>query len=655
MDTLIRGGTLIDAELSVRGDLLIRGGVIAAVGETVEAPNGVQIIDAGGQYVMPGGIDPHTHMELPLMEAFRTWRGWACRLRLPCRHHLVGRIGAPGEGRAGRCQALTAVLMLCCAPTWAAILVVNTSADTVTADGSLSLREAMLSVAAHDDINADVTAARTGNYSNADEIRFAIASGPQTILPASALPALAAGATLDARTQPGYVDTPLITIDGSNAGAGVDGLRLSHMTKVHGVRMQEFAAHGLRVLPDLFANGFDGQATDVVDRPFFHPGVTASESVDHGGDGVRVDPATFLELVDVTAARNLGTGVRVLGGLRATMLAAVENADHGILVETDAAVTLFDTTLSGNGHHPDGDTPARSGLHVLRAAATFAAGPVNNQVEPPRPIQDGLWFERGTIAGNSGHGVVLGDAVQQSGRVAAFILDAFIHDNENGIRVQQLDADQHNTRSNLSFNDIHDNRAAGLHLRSSYPLVERDYVGGLGAFFEKTHQQSYVGNSLHHNAVTPAETCSPADATQVEAQVVFDGPVVAEPERAAACQAPGIDTQLECLRLADSQDVLSGGVARHCVWTGIACTVAWPFAAESNVGGCSTAANRVYAYVNDPLLPAATQKGVTAINGAYVRARRNTWGAGGASDGVFAGVGSQVDDDDACGTISTCP
>ena len=67
MDTLIRGGTLIDAELSVRGDLLIRDGVIAVVGEDLEAPNGAQVIDAGGQYVMPGGIDPHTHMELPFM------------------------------------------------------------------------------------------------------------------------------------------------------------------------------------------------------------------------------------------------------------------------------------------------------------------------------------------------------------------------------------------------------------------------------------------------------------------------------------------------------------------------------------------------------------------------------------------------------------
>ncbi len=30
-------------------------------------PSGAKTVDAGGQYVMPGGIDPHTHMQLPFM------------------------------------------------------------------------------------------------------------------------------------------------------------------------------------------------------------------------------------------------------------------------------------------------------------------------------------------------------------------------------------------------------------------------------------------------------------------------------------------------------------------------------------------------------------------------------------------------------------
>jgi dihydropyrimidinase len=110
---LIRGGTVVSTEGEQRGDVLLIGETIAAVGPNLEAPAGTKTIDASGAYVMPGGIDPHTHMELPFMgtvasedffsgtsaavaggttsiidfvipdsrerilDAYRKWRGWA--------------------------------------------------------------------------------------------------------------------------------------------------------------------------------------------------------------------------------------------------------------------------------------------------------------------------------------------------------------------------------------------------------------------------------------------------------------------------------------------------------------------------------------------------------------------------------------------------
>jgi dihydropyrimidinase len=67
MSVLIKGGTVVTAEQMFRADVLTEGGKIVAVGEKVDAPAGAQVVDAGGQYVMPGGIDPHTHMQLPFM------------------------------------------------------------------------------------------------------------------------------------------------------------------------------------------------------------------------------------------------------------------------------------------------------------------------------------------------------------------------------------------------------------------------------------------------------------------------------------------------------------------------------------------------------------------------------------------------------------
>ena len=64
---LIRGGTVVNADCARRADVLCAQGEIAAVAESLQAPAGVQVLDAGGQLVLPGGIDPHTHMQLPFM------------------------------------------------------------------------------------------------------------------------------------------------------------------------------------------------------------------------------------------------------------------------------------------------------------------------------------------------------------------------------------------------------------------------------------------------------------------------------------------------------------------------------------------------------------------------------------------------------------
>ena len=67
MSTIIKGGTVVTADGQFRADVLVSGETIAAVGPELEVPAGARVIDASGAYVMPGGIDPHTHMQLPFM------------------------------------------------------------------------------------------------------------------------------------------------------------------------------------------------------------------------------------------------------------------------------------------------------------------------------------------------------------------------------------------------------------------------------------------------------------------------------------------------------------------------------------------------------------------------------------------------------------
>src|ERR1700727_1466344 len=64
---LIRGGTVVNHDHSWRTDVLVDGDKIVGFGPSLDAPIGTEVIDAGGCYVMPGGIDPHTHLELGFM------------------------------------------------------------------------------------------------------------------------------------------------------------------------------------------------------------------------------------------------------------------------------------------------------------------------------------------------------------------------------------------------------------------------------------------------------------------------------------------------------------------------------------------------------------------------------------------------------------
>src|SRR6266542_4325863 len=64
MRTLIKGGTVVTATETMAADVLVDGERVATVGSDLGA-EADRIIDASGRLVTPGGIDVHTHMEMP--------------------------------------------------------------------------------------------------------------------------------------------------------------------------------------------------------------------------------------------------------------------------------------------------------------------------------------------------------------------------------------------------------------------------------------------------------------------------------------------------------------------------------------------------------------------------------------------------------------
>ena len=65
MPTLIKNGTLITASETFQADILVEGEQIKAIGKDLTHPSAT-LVDAAGKFITPGGIDPHTHFDLPM-------------------------------------------------------------------------------------------------------------------------------------------------------------------------------------------------------------------------------------------------------------------------------------------------------------------------------------------------------------------------------------------------------------------------------------------------------------------------------------------------------------------------------------------------------------------------------------------------------------
>ena len=69
MTKLLKNGTIITSDEIIKANLLMENDKIIGIGDYESAD---EIYDVSGMYVMPGAIDPHTHMELQQSELYRS-------------------------------------------------------------------------------------------------------------------------------------------------------------------------------------------------------------------------------------------------------------------------------------------------------------------------------------------------------------------------------------------------------------------------------------------------------------------------------------------------------------------------------------------------------------------------------------------------------
>ncbi len=186
-------------------------------------------------------------------------------------------------------------------------LVVTNTNDS----GAGSLRQAIL------DANARI---------GGDTITFAIpGSGVQTIAPATTLPAITDSVLLDATTQPGYVGTPLIELNGAAVVNG-NGLALGNDSVIRGFTINRFAS----------ANGIAVQGTGNRIEANWIGLNAAGTAASPNGNGVAVGSSGNTIGGTTAAARNVLSG-NLISGVQFTGATARANVVTGNYIGTDPA------------------------------------------------------------------------------------------------------------------------------------------------------------------------------------------------------------------------------------------------------------------------------------------------------------------------------
>jgi CSLREA domain-containing protein len=210
----------------------------------------------------------------------------------------------------------------------------------------------------------------------AETIAFQIGvGGPQTISPVAALPSITDPVIIDGTTQPGFVGSPLIELNGTGAGAVTAGLDITGGgSLVRGLTINRFSGPGIRVA-SLGGNTIAGN--------FIGTNAAGTAAQPNIGHGIFIDSSSNNNIGGLTAAeRNLisgngGMGVRIDGAN------ATGNRLGGNLIGTD----LNGTAALGNSN---------SGVAIFNANSNIVGGTAAGA--------------RNVISGNGGNGVLINGA-----------------------------------------------------------------------------------------------------------------------------------------------------------------------------------------------------------------------------------------------------
>ena len=362
----------------------------------------------------------------------------------------------------------------------ASTVVVTTTADLVDgdtanlsallssmgADGRISLREAI--IAANNSANGPGGADRI-----AFDIPEALTAGAHVIQPLSALPAITDAIVIDGASEPDYAGVPVIVLDGTLAGAGVDGLVLaagSDGSTIDSIVVNRFDGSGVRI------SASDGNTVIASRIGTDRAGVSA---LGNGASGILLDAgASFNQIGGTSAAErnvvsgNTEAGIVITGasaigntvqgnyvGLSADGGSALSNGAFGVVIDFGATGTVIGGTAPGAGNVISGNTgtagsASRGGIYLWAQDTTIQGNIIGLDATANYPIANG-----GTGLYNAGIVVSTATGYLDIGGVAAGAGNLIAGNIGDGVTVADSSA-----VVTLLGNTIFDNSQLGIDL-----------------------------------------------------------------------------------------------------------------------------------------------------------------------------------------------